>query len=37
MTEEDNFGKCGRPACRAVSGQVNHGYCPECKDKEKTQ
>lgn len=27
----DNFGKCGIKNCRAVSNQVNHGYCRRCK------
>lgn len=25
------FGKCGLTGCRAVSGQVNHGYCHSCR------
>ncbi len=25
------FGECGRAGCRAVSGQVNHGYCRSCR------
>ena len=28
--ESYKFGKCEYANCRAVSHQVNHGYCPSC-------